>query len=752
MRRALIVASDAYGDPGLRELRAPKHDAAQLAAVLGDPGIGGFSVRTLHNAAVAETNEAIEDFFADRAPDELLLLYFSGHGVKDETGDLYFATAGTKLNRLAATAVAADFVRQRMNRTRARRVVLLLDCCYAGAFGRGMVARAGTAVALEEQFQGRGRAVITASSAVEYAFEGQEVTDSATGGPSVFTSALVEGLRSGDADRDQDGLVGLDELYEYVYDQVRASTSNQTPGKWVFDLQGDLYIARRGRPVTVPSELPLELREAISHPSRSVRAGVVDDLTRLLTGGHEGLSLAARLALESLSDDDSRSVAAAATSTLAASRPLPPPEQPEPARPDPVDSAPPPATQSEPVQSEPARPHPTRPGLARPESTHPDPAPPPATRPEATRSEATRSKSTQSRSTQPEPARPEHGGHEPDPPEPARQTPARPGHTRQRRALAEIVRLRLAPPKLASGTPPPTAQPRATSVETRTPRSTLVWRAVSAVLAIATAVTLAATPADIALQAMYDRPPRGITILAPTSTTVFGWLLIAAVVGLVVLRGHRRAIAIGAGFGAVAATAAFATRLAALGPVVGPARFYCVGLLGAFLAIVIANAGRRRGWLWEVITSVGVLPVAAVPLLFPRYKDDSGTVVLLGFAVLIGAAIAHLVRTGRAGKPVVRDIAFHALVITIACVGLTLDDVDMTIRLTVAAFSLAAQPLFTDRGSLLPARAGLVATLVLMIPPDVDDMATTLVLTSAAVIAAVVAMWPEPAETRAGAV
>ena len=31
-----------------------------------------------------------------------------------------------------------------MNRSRSRRVVLLLDCCYAGAFERGLVARAGT--------------------------------------------------------------------------------------------------------------------------------------------------------------------------------------------------------------------------------------------------------------------------------------------------------------------------------------------------------------------------------------------------------------------------------------------------------------------------------------------------------------------------------------------------------------------------------------------------------------------------------
>jgi uncharacterized caspase-like protein len=82
-------------------------------------------------------NEAVEEFFVDSSRDDLLLLYFSCHAVKDEGGELYFATANTKLRRLGSTAVAAHFVNRRMSRSRSRRVVLLLDCCYAGAFERG---------------------------------------------------------------------------------------------------------------------------------------------------------------------------------------------------------------------------------------------------------------------------------------------------------------------------------------------------------------------------------------------------------------------------------------------------------------------------------------------------------------------------------------------------------------------------------------------------------------------------------------
>ena len=315
-RSALIVASYDYQDPGLRRLQAPARDAEALAGVLSDPQIGGFDVRVMLNEPAHLVNLALEEFFADRDPDDLLLVHFSGHGVKGAGGELYFAAADSRLSRLAATAVAADFVNRRMSRTRSRRVVLLLDCCYAGAFERGMTARAGSGVDIGEQLGGRGRAVITASSSMEYAFEGDQLTDGHEPAPSVFSTALVEGLATGEADRDQDGMISLDELYDYVYDKVRATTPNQTPSKWTFGVQGDLYIARRGRPVTRPAPLPAELDQALDHPLVSIRLGVVHELQRLLLGRHAGLYLAARQALDHMTDDDSRSVASAAAAAL----------------------------------------------------------------------------------------------------------------------------------------------------------------------------------------------------------------------------------------------------------------------------------------------------------------------------------------------------------------------------------------------------------------------------------------------------
>jgi Caspase domain len=355
-RSALIVANDEYQDASLGRLRAPARDAEALARVLRDPAVGAFEVEVISNQPEWRLRRAIGSFFTDRSRDDLLLLHFSCHGVKDDAGQLYFATADTELANLDATAVPADFVNRHMTRSLSRRVVLLLDCCYSGAFARGMLARAGTGVELRERFEGRGRIVLTASSAMEYAFEAAELARD-DGQPSVFTRALVRGLETGEADGNGDGRVSVDELYDYVYEQVRSQTPKQTPGRWNFEVAGDLLIARS--PSLRPVELPGELQQAVQHPIARVRLGAVEELAQLLGGGHAGLALAARATLERLAADDSHLVSSKVGTVLAA-RPAPP-AGPPPAPPPPATT---PAAPPAPVATSPATPAPAAPRRA----------------------------------------------------------------------------------------------------------------------------------------------------------------------------------------------------------------------------------------------------------------------------------------------------------------------------------------------------------------------------------------------------
>lgn len=318
-RTALVVVTSKYGDGKLTELRAPPQDAVALAEVLGDPNVGCFDVHTLSDPSCQELREEVEEFFADRTSEHTLLLHFSCHGVKDAAGTLFLATMDTRCDRLASTAVPAEYVSSLMLASRARRAVVILDCCYAGAFERGLLTRADTDAHVGESFQGlrqisdtsqRGRAVMAACSAVQSASEGPHAEGAEAVQPSFFTRSVVKGLRSGDADLDGNGEIGVSELHQYVCDQLRELTPHQTPGIWVFGAHGrDLPIARAPARRIGPAPLPEDLAALVRSPSPADRLWAIEDLESVLQSDEIGLALTAVTTLEELEGDDSRRVA-----------------------------------------------------------------------------------------------------------------------------------------------------------------------------------------------------------------------------------------------------------------------------------------------------------------------------------------------------------------------------------------------------------------------------------------------------------
>jgi len=320
-RKALIVSSDEYEQEALRDLLAPAADAEALGRVLGDQQIGDFTVQVVRNEPAHVISAQIEELFSESRSDDVLLLHFSGHGLKSESGELFFAASNTRPNRLGSTAVSADFVQRCMRASRSRSVVLLLDCCYGGAFAQGVKVRAAGDVNVLDSFPqertggGRGRAVITASSAMEYAFEGDRLADDQHRRPSVFTSALVEGLATGDADRDEDGWVSLNELYDYVFDKVREQNPHQTPSRQV-ELAGELYVARSRRRRIRPAPLPPDLQAALIDPNMYTRLGAISELQSRLTSDNLPVAAGAYEALAELARTDVRSVADPARAAL----------------------------------------------------------------------------------------------------------------------------------------------------------------------------------------------------------------------------------------------------------------------------------------------------------------------------------------------------------------------------------------------------------------------------------------------------
>jgi Caspase domain/FG-GAP-like repeat/FG-GAP repeat len=337
-RRALLVATATYADPGLAALRAPTGDVEALAGVLEDGSIGEFEVTRLVDRPTEELKKEIEGFFGGARRDDLLLLYFSCHGVLSQSRRFYFATATTALQWLRATAIEDGFVNDVVQHSRARSVVLVLDCCHSGAFGKGLTPKSALTVDVEHRFEGRGRVTLSASTELEYAFEEadpatgiNELEPAAPG--SLFTRCLVDGLASGDADMDGDGRISVDELYDYVCQRMRDGEAHQTPGM-AGDVRGEIVIARSPRRVALPEEL----RQAVDSRLAGVREGAVGELAALLDSTDPGVVEAARAGLERLTRDDSQRVSARAREALGVTTIEPPtvvlpPDRPSPPAP-----------------------------------------------------------------------------------------------------------------------------------------------------------------------------------------------------------------------------------------------------------------------------------------------------------------------------------------------------------------------------------------------------------------------------------
>lgn len=227
---ALLIGVSEY-QPGLNPLPVAIKDIEAMQRVLQNPEIGGFDeVKVLQNPEPIAMQEAVQTLFSDRARDDLVLLFFSGHGIKDDRGKLYFATCLThkslKGELMKGTAVSARFIQEIMGDSRSKRQIVILDCCFSGAFAEDLLAKDDGTVDVKSQLGGskdvEGRVVLTSSTSTQYSFEqkGSEL--------SIYTRYLIEGIETGAADKG-DGEIDVDELHEYARSKVQEAAPAMQP-------------------------------------------------------------------------------------------------------------------------------------------------------------------------------------------------------------------------------------------------------------------------------------------------------------------------------------------------------------------------------------------------------------------------------------------------------------------------------------------------------------------------------------------
>ena len=249
---ALVIGINAYTD-GIAPLQSAVQDATAVAALLQTGH--GYSVTTLLDEQAS--GSAIEQFLLETLPSQLseesaFLLYYAGHGVAH--GDGTEGPQGYLLPQNARpgdsdTWLSMDTLRGALELLPCRHLLVVLDCCFAGAF-RWASTRDATLMGqplYDSQFQrylenDAWQALTSASHdqrAADVTPGRHNQRDADTGdGHSPFAAALIRGL-SGAADSarsgyEPDGVITATELYQFLFEELvpQGEESNQTPGIW----------------------------------------------------------------------------------------------------------------------------------------------------------------------------------------------------------------------------------------------------------------------------------------------------------------------------------------------------------------------------------------------------------------------------------------------------------------------------------------------------------------------------------------
>ena len=230
---AVVVGVSKYQHAGkgdLTNLIYADDDARAFATTLKKQGWSDSHIKMLINEQATQRNVliALESWLTKAGPDDLIVLFWSGHGFPDpeDPENVYFACYDTDIG-IPATGYRMDKVRQALAERKARNVVVLADTCHAGKLitrggEKGVSIRPYMTRLQKKKDVPRGWIFMVASDTDRTAIEHSSWSNGA------FTHCLLEAL-SGKADGYQtvdakDGVVTMRELRAYMSTEMPDKT------------------------------------------------------------------------------------------------------------------------------------------------------------------------------------------------------------------------------------------------------------------------------------------------------------------------------------------------------------------------------------------------------------------------------------------------------------------------------------------------------------------------------------------------
>ena len=223
---AVVVGVGRY--TAMPSLKFTDDDAYRFYSFLGSVEGGAVSQSQMtilvdEDATRENILKKMREYFLQADANDVVILYFSGHGLNGCFLPVDYDGYNNKLRH--------EEIKQIFKQSKAKHKLCIADACHSGSLneGTGSFASKGPApVTLQRYYQAfeetdGGIALLMSSKAEELSLEDHGLRQG------VFTYYVLQGMK-GAADANNDFLISVKELYNYVYAKVRDYTANvQTP-------------------------------------------------------------------------------------------------------------------------------------------------------------------------------------------------------------------------------------------------------------------------------------------------------------------------------------------------------------------------------------------------------------------------------------------------------------------------------------------------------------------------------------------
>ncbi|MCB1179225.1 MAG: caspase family protein [Leptospiraceae bacterium] len=245
-RYALVIGINDYNDPEIPDLSKARNDAKALGKILKERGqfdevdVMTDDIDSKNNLYPTKLNimEKMESILNYSTPNDLIVFFFSGHGISDNNEKGYLVTVDTVADKQYNTALKVDHLVERLKEFKIKKSLLILDACREVV--KETKSTSQNRLKNQEFLEAESTAVFYSTAKGQFSYEDDQ-TDYG-----VFTKYLIYGME-GKADFNDDYVVTFGELASFVESGVnkwsRDRNKRQRPFTKIYgEKSGDLAL------------------------------------------------------------------------------------------------------------------------------------------------------------------------------------------------------------------------------------------------------------------------------------------------------------------------------------------------------------------------------------------------------------------------------------------------------------------------------------------------------------------------------